>query len=84
MAKDGDIIEALLGWIFELIGWIFKMLIQLVVALIGGLFSLIGSGIKALFNKNQCINEVFLLTIWGSIVNLFLIPWEAINVPNYE
>lgn len=53
MAKDGDIIDVMFGWIFELIGWIFSMLIKLVVvALIGGLFSLIGSGFKALFNKD--------------------------------
>ncbi len=53
MAKDGDIIDTMLGWIFELIGWIFNMLIKLIVALVGGLFSLIGSGIKALFSKNE-------------------------------
>lgn len=53
MAKDGDIIDAMLGWVFELIGWIFNMLIKLVFALVGGLFSLIGSGFKALFSKKQ-------------------------------
>ena len=52
MAKDGDIIDVMFGWIFELIGWIFNMLIKLVFALIGGLFSLIGCGFKALFSKN--------------------------------
>lgn len=51
MAKDGDIVDAMLGWIFELIGWVFNMLIKLIFALIGGIFSLIGSGIKALFGK---------------------------------
>lgn len=54
MAKDGDIVDAMLGWIFELIGWVFNMLIKLIFALIGGIFSLIGSGIKALFSKNDC------------------------------
>lgn len=53
MAKDGDIIDVMLGWIFELIGWIFNMLIKLVVALIVGLFSLIGNGFKALFDKSN-------------------------------
>ena len=24
MAKDGDIIDVMFGWIFELIGWIFN------------------------------------------------------------
>lgn len=53
MAKNGDIIDVMFGWTFELIGWIFNMLIKLVVAVIGGLFGLIGSGFKALFSKNQ-------------------------------
>ena len=57
MAKDGDIIDVMLGWIFELIGWIFNMLIKLVFALIGGLFSLIGSGFKALFCKSENANN---------------------------
>ena len=52
MAKDGDIIDVMLGWIFDLIGWIFNLLIKLVISLVGGLFSLIGSGFKSLFNKN--------------------------------
>ena len=46
MAKDGDIIDVMLGWIFELIGWIFNMLIKLVFALIGGLFSLKATAYK--------------------------------------
>ena len=53
MAKDGDIIDVMLGWIFDLIGWIFNLLIKLVISIVGGLFSLIGSGFKALFNKNE-------------------------------
>lgn len=57
MAKDGDIIDAMLGWIFELIGWIFNMLIKLVVALIGGLFSLIEKGFKTLFSKSDNANN---------------------------
>lgn len=57
MAKDGDIIDAMLGWIFELIGRIFNMLIKLVVALIGGLFSLIGKGFKTLFSKSDNANN---------------------------
>lgn len=56
MAKDGDIIDVMLGWIFELIGWIFNMIIKLIFAVVGGLFSLIGRGIKALFNKNGRTN----------------------------
>lgn len=57
MAKDGDIIDTMLGWIFELIGWIFNMLMKLIIALIVGLFSLIGSGFKALFSKNESVNN---------------------------
>lgn len=53
MAKDGDIIDVMFGWIFELIGWIFNMLIKLVFALIRGLFNIIGSGFKSLFGKND-------------------------------
>ena len=56
MAKDGDIIDVMLGWIFELIGWRFNMIIKLIFAVVGGLFSLIGRGIKALFNKNGRTN----------------------------
>ena len=57
MAKDGDIIDVMLGWIFELIGWIFNMLVKLVCVLIGGIFSLIGSGFKALFGKSENANN---------------------------
>ena len=57
MAKDGDIIDVMLGWIFELIGWIFNMLIKLVVALIVGLFSLISNGFKALFSKSNSTEQ---------------------------
>ncbi len=53
MAKDGDIIDAMLGWIFDLVGWIFNMLIKLIIAIVKGIFTLIGSGIKALFSKND-------------------------------
>lgn len=56
MAKDGDIIDVMLGWIFELIGWIFNMIIKLIFAVVGGLFSLIARGIKALFSKNGRTN----------------------------
>lgn len=57
MAKDGDIIEVMFGWIIELIGWIFKILIKLLFALTVGLFTLIASGIKALFSKNDNIEQ---------------------------
>ena len=56
MAKDGDIIDVMLGWIFELIGWIFNVIIKLIFAVVGGLFSLIGRGIKTLFSKNGRTN----------------------------
>lgn len=57
MAKDGDIIEVMFGWIIELIGWIIKILIKLLFALTVGLFTLIASGIKALFSKNDNIEQ---------------------------
>ena len=50
MAKDGDIIDVMLGWIFN-------MLVKLVFVLIGGIFSLIGSGFKALFGKSENANN---------------------------
>lgn len=56
MAKDGDIIDVMLGWIFELIGWIFNGIIKLTMTIIGGLFNLIWSGIKALFSKGDNTN----------------------------
>lgn len=46
MAKDGDIIDTMLGWLFELVGWVFGMLVTLVVSIIGGLFKLIVQGLK--------------------------------------
>lgn len=46
MAKDGDVIDTMLGRILN-------MLIKFAVALIGGLLSLIGKGFKALFSKRE-------------------------------
>ena len=49
MAKDGDIIETMFGWIVSLIGWILGGIVKLAIALIGGLFK----GIVGLFKKND-------------------------------
>lgn len=57
MAKDDDLIEVMLGWVFELIGWIFKMIIKLIFFVISGIFSLIGSGIRAIFSKTDDTNN---------------------------
>lgn len=53
MAKDGDFIDALLGWVFQLVGWVFTMLMKLVMFIFVGIFKLIGTGFKALFAKKE-------------------------------
>lgn len=40
MAKDGDIIETMLGWIFGFFGWILGLFVKLIMAAIGGLYNL--------------------------------------------
>ena len=49
MAKDGDIIDVMFGWIISLFGWILGGIVKLVMAIIGGLFT----GIVGLFKKND-------------------------------
>ncbi len=49
---QGDIIDTMLGWVFELFGWIFNMLLKLVISIVKGIFNLLSMGVKALFNKN--------------------------------
>lgn len=49
MAKDGDIIDVMFGWIISLFGWIFGLVVKLVMAIIGGAFHLI----IGLFKKNE-------------------------------
>lgn len=49
MAKDGDIIDVMLGWIFDLFGWILGGIVKLAMLLIGGLFT----GIIGLFKKDK-------------------------------
>lgn len=49
---QGDIIDTMLGWLFELFGWIFNMLLKLVISIVKGIFNLLCMGIKALFSKN--------------------------------
>lgn len=41
MARDGDIIEVMFGWMVSLIGWIFKGIFFVFVWLIKGAYSLI-------------------------------------------
>lgn len=47
MAKDGDIIDFLLGSVFQLFGWILGGIVKLFVALVSAIFS----GIAGLFRK---------------------------------
>lgn len=47
MAKDGDIIDFLLGSVFQLFGWILGGILKLFMTLIGAIFS----GIVDLFKK---------------------------------
>lgn len=49
MAKDGDIIDVMLGWIISLFGWILGGIAKLLMAIIGGLIK----GIVGLFKKNE-------------------------------
>lgn len=41
MAKDGDIIDVMFGWIVSLFGWLLGLVVKLVMAIIGGIFNLI-------------------------------------------
>lgn len=38
MAKDGDIIDVMFGWIISLFGWILGGIVKLIMAIIGSLF----------------------------------------------
>ena len=49
MAKDGDIIDVMFGWIISLIGGIIGGIVKLIMSIIGGLFK----GIVGLFSKNR-------------------------------
>jgi len=49
MAKDGDIIDVMFGWIVSLFGWILGLIVKLVMAVIGGIFGFI----IGLFKKNK-------------------------------
>ncbi|MBO7277237.1 MAG: hypothetical protein J6U84_04675 [Bacteroidales bacterium] len=56
--KDGDIIEFLFGWIFEIFGWLIKVILKFGLSVIGGLFKSLFNGIKSLFsNKNNTIDN---------------------------
>jgi len=46
MAKDGDIIETMLGWIVDLFCWIIGGIIKLITVIIGSLFTAIFSSFK--------------------------------------
>lgn len=41
MAKDGDIIDVMFGWVVSLFGWLLGLVVKLVMAIIGGIFNLI-------------------------------------------
>lgn len=47
--NDGDIIEFLFGWIFEVIGWLIKVIVQFVLYIVGAIFN----GIKSLFSNKE-------------------------------
>lgn len=49
MAKDGDIIDVMFGWIINLFSWILGLIVKLVIAIIGGIFNLLMS----IFNKKD-------------------------------
>ena len=49
MAKDGDIIDVMFGWIISLFGWILGGIVKLIMDIIGSLFK----GIVGLFKKSE-------------------------------
>ena len=53
MAKDGDIIDLLFGWIISFFGWILGLVVKLAMAIIGGLITLIVS----LFKKKEKVDD---------------------------
>lgn len=53
MAKDGDIIDVMFGWIVSLFGWLLGLVVKVAIALIGGIFSLI----VGLFKKKEPAGE---------------------------
>lgn len=53
MAKDGDIIDVMFGWLISLFGWIFMGIFNLILWLIKGVFSLIGSAFSAITSKRN-------------------------------
>ncbi len=55
--KDGDIIEFLFGWLFEIIGWLIKVIIKFGLSIIGGLFKSLFNGIKSLFSNKDKTNS---------------------------
>lgn len=54
MAKDGDIIDVMFGWIVSLFGWLLGLVVKLVMAIIGGIFTLI----VGIFKKKEVAEEV--------------------------
>lgn len=49
MAKDGDIIDVIFGWIISLFGWTLGLIVKLCMAIIGDLFK----GIVGLFKNTE-------------------------------
>lgn len=41
MAKDGDIIDVMFGWIVSFFGWLLGLVVKLIIAIIGGIFTFI-------------------------------------------
>lgn len=41
MAKDGDIIDAMFGWMLELVGWVFKTIFKTIWWIIATVFGAI-------------------------------------------
>ena len=57
---NGDIIDTMFGWIFELFGWILGGIVKLIVAMVTGLFGLT-VGLFKKDKRHHCVSFVFSL-----------------------
>ncbi len=75
MAKDGDIIDVMFGWIISLFGWIFGGIVKLIMAIIGGLFK----SIVGLFKKDNTNVQDQMLMVYAGIDGIRETPTEQKN-----
>lgn len=54
MAKDGDIIDVMFGWLISLFGWILGLVMKLIVFIVAGTFGFI----VGLFKKKEAPQDM--------------------------